>query len=223
MSDSLVTEPTRTSRLRGLWTHPDFVKLWTGQTISQLGTRISREGIPLTAVLVLHAGTAIQILHLRPAVLGVVIALGGVGAMVGSVVAPRIVRRFGLGATFIATSAVHGLTNLLIPLAGLVGTPGTTQPLAVAFLMVPQLFGDTAFMIYFINELTLRQQVAPEHVLGRVNAGMQLLARGVWPIGALIGGALAAVIGVRATLAMGAAGVVLSTFWLLASPLPRLR
>ena len=89
--------------------------------------------------------------------------------------------------------------------------------------MVPQLFGDMAFMIYFINDLTLRQHVAPEHVLGRVNAGMQLLARGIWPLGALIGGSLAAAIGVRPTLTIAAAGVILSTFWLVASPLRRLR
>lgn len=166
---------------------------------------------------------AIQILHLRPALLGIVIAMGGVGAMVGSVVAPRIVQRFGLGRTFIVASLVQGLTNLLIPLAGIVGTPGTMQFLAVACLMVPQLFGDMAFMVYGINEITLRQTVAPEHVLGRVNAGMQLLARGIWPIGSLIGGFLAAALGVRATLALAAAGVVLSTLWLVASPLRRVR
>ena len=421
MSDPAITEPALAPRLRGLWSNPDFVKLWSGQTISELGSRITREGIPLTAVLTLHAGTvqmgfltalggaavlvfgliagvwvdrlrrrpiliaadlgraailasvpaaavagvlsmgqlyavaalagiltvffdvayqsylpalvardqilegnsklalsssiaeiagpgltgvlvqlitapiailfdavsflfsalmvllirkpepppvrrepehlvaetlaglrfifgdpslrplalrsatmflsmgflgplyvlyAIQILHLRPAVLGVVIALGGVGAMVGSVLAPRLVRRFGLGATFVGSSLVQGLTTLLIPLAG---TPGTVPAFAVACLMVPQLFGDMAFMIYFINELTLRQQVAPEHVLGRVNAGMQLLARGIWPLGALIGGSLAAAIGVRPTLTIAAAGVILSTFWLVASPLRRLR
>jgi MFS family permease len=166
---------------------------------------------------------AIEILHLRPALLGVVIAMGGVGAMVGSVVAPRLVERFGLGRTFVVASLVQGLTNLLIPLAGLVGTPGTLQVLAVACLMVPQLFGDMAFMVYGINEITLRQTVAPEHVLGRVNAGMQLLARGIWPIGSLAGGFLAAALGVRATLALAAAGVVLSTLWLIASPLRRVR
>lgn len=164
---------------------------------------------------------AIQILHLRPAMLGLVVAMGGVGAMVGSVLAPRVVQRFGLGPTFIVTSLVQGLTNLLVPLAGLIGTPGTVTILAIACLMAPQLFGDMAFMVYSINEITLRQTVAPEHVLGRVNAGMNLLARGIWPLGALIGGALAAAIGVRATLTLAATGVALSTLWLFASSLRR--
>src|SRR5262245_13544310 len=39
----------------GLWRHPDFLKLWTGQTISQFGTQVSQLAIPLTAILVLDA------------------------------------------------------------------------------------------------------------------------------------------------------------------------
>jgi len=39
----------------GLWRHRDFMKLWSGQTISQFGTQVSLLAIPLTAVLVLDA------------------------------------------------------------------------------------------------------------------------------------------------------------------------
>jgi MFS family permease len=160
---------------------------------------------------------AIDLLRLRPATLGLVIALGGVGAMAGAVLAQPIARRFARGATFLVTSTVFGCTSLLIPLAGAV--PG----FAVAFLMAAQLVGDMAFSIYSINEVSLLQTVAPARVLGRVNAGMHLLARGMLPIGALAGGYLAAQIGVRATLAIAAGGLLLSTLWLLASPLRRLR
>ncbi|HEX4960534.1 MAG TPA: MFS transporter [Thermoanaerobaculia bacterium] len=165
---------------------------------------------------------AIDVLHLKPATLGVVIALGGVGAMVGSFLAPRIVSRFGLGVTFVVTSLVQGATTLFLPLAGLQRMAGIPA-FAVVCLMIPQLFGDMAFMVYTINELTVRQEVAPENVLGRVNAGMNLLARGMWPIGSLIGGSLAAAIGVRDTLAIAAVGVLLSTGWLFASSLRGLR
>jgi MFS family permease len=41
--------------LGGLWRHPEFVKLWTGQTISQFGTQVSELAIPLTGALVLNA------------------------------------------------------------------------------------------------------------------------------------------------------------------------
>src|SRR5690348_75866 len=39
----------------GLWRNPDFVRLWAGRAISAMGSRITREGLPLTAVLVLAA------------------------------------------------------------------------------------------------------------------------------------------------------------------------
>jgi MFS family permease len=39
----------------GLWRHPDFLKLWSAETVSQFGTQVSQLALPLTAVLVLDA------------------------------------------------------------------------------------------------------------------------------------------------------------------------
>src|SRR5262245_15868981 len=57
--------PLRSRRLRwtmrslwpkgGLWRHPDFLRLWTGETVSQFGSQISQLAIPFTAILVLDA------------------------------------------------------------------------------------------------------------------------------------------------------------------------
>src|SRR5271155_3420486 len=41
-----------------LWRNREFLKLWIGQTISEIGSRITREGLPLTAVIVLGATPA---------------------------------------------------------------------------------------------------------------------------------------------------------------------
>src|SRR5690348_16374939 len=46
----------RAARRPSLWRHPDFLKLWAGQGISQMGTQVSLLAIPLTAVVALHAG-----------------------------------------------------------------------------------------------------------------------------------------------------------------------
>ena len=80
-----------------------------------------------------------------------------------------------------------------------------------------------AWSIYDINELTLRQAVAPSHVLGRVNSAAHLMFRGVLPAGALLGGALAEAIGLRGAMFVGAGGFLLSTLWLICSPIRRLR
>ena len=38
-----------------LWRNREFRKLWIGQTISQIGSRITSQAIPMTAVIVLGA------------------------------------------------------------------------------------------------------------------------------------------------------------------------
>jgi MFS family permease len=39
----------------GLWRHPDFLKLWSAETISQFGTQVSQLALPLVAILILDA------------------------------------------------------------------------------------------------------------------------------------------------------------------------
>jgi len=39
----------------GLWSHPDFLKMWTGQSISELGSQVSQLAIPWLAAVGLHA------------------------------------------------------------------------------------------------------------------------------------------------------------------------
>src|SRR3954447_7460746 len=39
----------------GLWGHADFLKLWTGQSISEFGSQISGLAIPWLAAVELHA------------------------------------------------------------------------------------------------------------------------------------------------------------------------
>jgi len=47
----------------GLWRHPDFLKLWSAETVSQLGTQVSQLALPLAAILVLDA-SAFQVAFL---------------------------------------------------------------------------------------------------------------------------------------------------------------
>jgi MFS family permease len=39
----------------GLWRHPDFLKLWSAETVSQFGTQFTQLALPLAAIDVLHA------------------------------------------------------------------------------------------------------------------------------------------------------------------------
>ena len=70
-----------------------------------------------------------------------------------------------------------------------------------------------------ITEVSLRQSVTPAHLLGRVNSAVYLLFRGLVPLGALAGGAAGGVIGVRTTMLIGASGFLLSTLFMVFSPI----
>lgn len=159
---------------------------------------------------------AVQELKFTPVVLGVVVTLGGAGAFLGATFAHRIANRFSVGWTMIGATIVSGVLLLLVPLA-----PGPGW-IAVACLGAGQLFGDVAYPVYGIHEATLRQSVTPANLLGRVTAFAQLLFKGLWPIGALVGGMLATLIGIRMTFVLCSIGVIGSSLWLVFSPVRRL-
>src|SRR5207302_10776220 len=77
--------------------------------------------------------------------------------------------------------------------------------------------------IFDINQLSLRQSITPPRLQGRVNASMLFIMWGVIPIGSLLGGVLGTTIGIRQTLAVGAAGMSLAFVWMLFSPIRGLR
>jgi len=159
---------------------------------------------------------AVRELKLDAVLLGAIIAVGGVSGLFGALATGRLVRRFGFGRTMIGAALLIAIAGFLPPLAH--------GPVAwcAAMLAVAQL-GDVAWSVYSINELTLRQAVAPAHLLGRINAAAHLMFGGVLPVGALLGGALAEAIGLRAAMFTGAIGFLLSTLWLIFSPIRRLQ
>ena len=167
---------------------------------------------------VLYTIYLIQELHLNPILLGLVISAGGVGSLVGSLFASRLIGRFGLGPTLIWTATGASIIGVLTPLAG--------GPLFLATLMVflPQLLGDGLQTIEEVAELSLIQGMVPDQILGRVNATLEFFSHGIaYPIGALSAAAVAGLIGVRGGIAIGWVGMAVSILLLVLSPLPRVR
>ncbi len=160
---------------------------------------------------------AYRVLHLTPALLGIAVAMGGAGELIGAPLAARVSRRFGVGRTLVATSLIGSAVSLLIPLAR------GPVVLAAAMLMISQLVNDGANAIYGINELSVRQAITPGRLLGRVNAGMQLLRSGIGPLGAIVAGVLAQAISPRPTVLVAVLGGALGVIWLVRSPIPGLK
>lgn len=165
----------------------------------------------------LYSLYAIRVLGLSPAALGLTIALGGVSSFLGALLAEPALRRFGLGRVLSGVLVLYSLTTLLIPLGAFF--PGR----GLLFLAASQLFGDALRTVYGIHSVSLRQAITPEHLLGRVNASLELVSKGLAPIGALVGGVLGAVLGVQGTLFVAALNGVLAGLWILFSPVVRMK
>jgi predicted MFS family arabinose efflux permease len=149
--------------------------------------------------------------------LGIAIAMGGAGGLLGALLVERLNRRFALGMVLIGASAVGMGAGLLTVLAG-----GPVY-VAAAMLMLSQLVSDGAASIYTINQLSVRQTVTPDRLLGRVNASSDMLPMAVAPLGALAGGVLGGLIGVRNTLWIAELSSLVTLAWLALSPVRRLQ
>jgi predicted MFS family arabinose efflux permease len=132
-------------------------------------------------------------LALDPAVIGVIAALGGIGSLVGALLAERAVRRYGLGRLVIVSLVVAAIGNLLIPLAP-VGLP----VIAVACLLGQQLIGDTAVTVFDVTEVSVRQARVNDRSLGRVNATVRVAMVLAQLGGTIAGGLVAEAVGLRA-------------------------
>ena len=167
---------------------------------------------------VLYTIYLVQDLGLSPFLFGIVVSAGGVGSLVGSFLAPRVIGRLGFGPALIWTAIGASIIGVLTPLAG--------GPLWLAVLMVflPQLVGDGLQTFEGVAELSLIQGVIPNRILGRVNATLEVFSHGIaYPLGALLAAGLASWIGVRGGIAIGWAGMAASILLLVLSPLPRIR
>jgi len=162
------------------------------------------------AVLILFAT---RDLHLSAGAIGLTYVFGGLGCVLGAALAERLSARFGIGPII-----VHGLvlTALAWQAFGLIAGPVW---LATVLLGLAMLVFDFGGVLYGINYLSLRQAITPDRLLGRMTATMRFLTVSAAPVGALVGGALATWIGLRATLlTVGALGLLLSGAAVIWSP-----
>jgi MFS family permease len=166
----------------------------------------------IAAIFVLYATRELEF---SPVTLGVILAVGGIGAIPGALLSAPAAHRFGVGPTIIGGWLIGATTWLLIPLA--------TGPLAAPVLAVSMLLVGVAGTIVNVQQWSLRQLVTPDELQGRVTASHRFLVYGAYPLGALLGGWLGTEIGLRPAIAVCALGALTAPLWVAFSPLRRLR
>lgn len=157
-------------------------------------------------------------LGLSAGAIGLAYMFGGAGCVLAAAMAERLSKRHGVGPVILLGLL---LTVVGWVLYGLIGGPAWFATIALGVAMLAFDFGG---VLWGINYLALRQAITPDRLLGRMTATMRFLTVAAAPLGALFGGALANVIGLRATLwTIGVLGVALAAAALFWSPVRRHR
>lgn len=156
-------------------------------------------------------------LGLSTVLVGGVIAVGGAAGILGALAAIPVMQRVGPGPVFI--------TGMLLASAGglMLAAASRPLPLALVILVAAQALRGTGPSLYGVHQQTFRQALIPPAALSRANASWRFLVYGMQPIGALIGGLVGSALGLRATLIISSAAMLLGTSVAYASPLRALR
>lgn len=149
---------------------------------------------------------------------GLVLSTGGVGALLGALMADPLRRWIGQGPAIVLTMFLFGVTGLLIPLAVL------APKWALALVVASEFLQWMAIVAHEVCAVSLRQAIVPDRLAGRVNGTMRFLSLGLRPVGSLLGGILGGTaLGLAGTLVVAEFGMLVAFVWLLASPIRSMR
>ncbi|WP_326629239.1 MFS transporter [Nonomuraea fuscirosea] len=174
------------------------------------GVTINFFAMAYTAVYMLYM---LNTLDIPKSLIGVLIALGGAGGLLGAWTTARLSKRYGEDRVLIIAVIFFPMEILTVGLLNgslwwkisiLVLTGTITGGIVVAFATC-------------MGAIILRE-TSPE-LRGRVNATMTFAVQGVLALGGLAGGLVAELIGLRPVILICAAGIALSTVWIWTSPL----
>jgi MFS family permease len=119
--------PTGTLPLvtESLWRHSDFMKLWAGQTVSELGSVVTRTAVPLVALLVLGAG---------PQEMALLIVAGSLAVLLVGFFAGAWVDRLRRRPLLISADVIRAVVLFSIPAAYVAGFLRMEQLYVVVFV-----------------------------------------------------------------------------------------
>ncbi|MFE6898621.1 MFS transporter [Streptomyces sp. NPDC057717] len=155
-------------------------------------------------------------LHLSGTEVGLALAATGPGALLGSLLAARLPGRFGHGVVLVSAAALGDGAFLFVP-----ALHGSSAGTVLALVAVSLVFGTFGQLVN-VTVMGVRQALTPYGMQGRAAATITFVGMGLTPLGSLLGGFLADEWGLRVSLAVTAAGMLLSPLLMALSPLARL-
>lgn len=194
-----------TAGLAYLWRQPVI------RTLSMTGFGLSTAAGGVLGLLVVHADQRLGV-GTGDRRVGLLYSAAAVGALLSAVLLPTMSRVLGVGP--LSVTGYLCCVGAVLALAATVSFP-------VALLL--WLVWDFASASAITNAITVRQQLTPDHLQGRVNTTGRMIAWGGTPFGALLGGIIADTYGVATAYLCLTVPLGLALLMLLTSPVPRLK
>ncbi|MEV0199022.1 MFS transporter [Nonomuraea sp. NPDC050691] len=204
-------------RQGGMWQgiREGLVFVWGDRLLRPIVAATAGTNLCISAVLGLSVLFLADEVGLAPGVIGVLLMSGAVGGLLGGLTGTRLFARYGTARVTWLSIAVTSPFGLLLPM--------TQADWRVSFFTITSVALSWGAILYNVGQLTYRQMVAPEGMLGRINATVRFVVWSTMPVGALLGGLVAQHVGVRTALWVFMSGRLVSFVPLLFSPLPRMR
>ena len=139
---------------------------------------------------------------LGPEAIGFAFSVASIGFLIGALTTNRITARLGVGRMLVFTAIGFSVSNLPVAFA--------PDALIWPALAISGFVGGFCGTGWNINQVSLRQAITPPRMQGRMNATMRFIVWGTIPLGAILGGALGSIIGLHATIIVGALGGLLA-------------
>jgi MFS family permease len=161
---------------------------------------------------------ATQEIGLGPAAIGLIAGVGGLSSFAGAVLVGPLVRRVGIGRTLLLGTAGFGIGSAFIPLA-----PSGSILVGAALLVAQQLVADGAATAHDIVDMSVRQSIVGDRLLGRVNATIRTSSVLLQLGATVMAGVVGELLGLRVALWIGLSGAVLAFLSIWFSPLRSMR
>jgi MFS family permease len=147
--------------------------------------------------------------------LGFAFSIGSVGVLVAALTASRISARLGVGRTLLLSALGFGVAGLPVAVASDVWLFAAVAGSG----FIAGFFG----VVWNINQISLRQAITPARMQGKMNATMRFIVWGTIPLGQIVGGFLAGIIGLHNTIWVGALGGLIAFVPVALSPVRHLK
>lgn len=174
------------------------------------GVTINFFAMAYTAVYMLYM---LNTLDIPKSLIGVLIALGGAGGLLGAWATARLSKRYGEDRILLIAVIFFPMEILAVGLLN-----GSLWWKISILVLTGTLTGGIVVAFATCMGAIILRETSPE-LRGRVNATMTFAVQGVLALGGLAGGLVAELIGLRPVILICAAGIALSTIWIWTSPL----